>query len=125
MVVQSGGSRNVYVSQAHPTHFRDSATDASAPSQVGNIEDFDVYSEDKLRKDFGEYGEIELVNALREKQCCFINFTNIANSVRRCGPSFSGPSSFSVFARPQIKAIEGMKANPDYSHLKISFGKDR
>ncbi|ORY85340.1 hypothetical protein BCR35DRAFT_264550, partial [Leucosporidium creatinivorum] len=83
MVVQSGGSRNVY---------------------VGNIEDFDVYSEEKLRKDFGEYGEIELVNALREKQCCFINFTNIANS---------------------IKAIEGMKANPEYSHLKISFGKDR
>ena len=61
MVVQAGGSRNVY---------------------VGNIEDFDFYSEEKLRHDFGEYGEIELVNTLREKQCAFVNFTNIASSVR-------------------------------------------
>lgn len=65
MVVQSGGSRNVY---------------------IGNIDDFDVWSEDKLRRDFGEYGEIELVNTLREKQCAFVNFTNIANSVRRAAP---------------------------------------
>ena len=61
MVVQAGGSRNVY---------------------VGNIEDFDYYSEEKLRRDFGEYGEIELVNTLREKQCAFVNFTNIASAVR-------------------------------------------
>ncbi|SCV68678.1 BQ2448_799 [Microbotryum intermedium] len=83
MVVQSGGSRNVY---------------------VGNIEDFERFSEERLRKDFGEYGDIELVNFLREKQCCFVNFTNIANA---------------------IKAIEGIKANPEYAGLKISFGKDR
>ncbi|GAA6039031.1 hypothetical protein JCM8097_000163 [Rhodosporidiobolus ruineniae] len=83
MVVQSGGSRNVY---------------------VGNIEDFDFYSEEKLRKDFGEYGEIELVNALKEKQCCFVNFTSITNA---------------------IKAIEGIKQHPDYAKLKISYGKDR
>ena len=61
MVVQAGGSRNVY---------------------IGNIEDFDYYNENKLRHDFGEYGEIELVNTLSEKQCAFVNFTNIANSVR-------------------------------------------
>ncbi|GAA5889044.1 hypothetical protein JCM5296_007148 [Sporobolomyces johnsonii] len=83
MVVQAGGSRNVY---------------------VGNIEDFEVYSEDKLRKDFGEYGEIELINSLKEKQCSFVNFTNITNA---------------------IKAIEGIKQHPDYQHLKISYGKDR
>ncbi|GAA5932478.1 hypothetical protein JCM3775_005930 [Rhodotorula graminis] len=83
MVVQAGGSRNVY---------------------VGNIEDFETYDEDKLRKDFGEYGEIELVNFLKEKQCCFINFTNITNA---------------------IKAIEGIKQHPDYAKLKISYGKDR
>ncbi|GAA5827037.1 hypothetical protein JCM11251_002216 [Rhodosporidiobolus azoricus] len=83
MVVHAGGSRNVY---------------------VGNIEDFDVYSEEKLRKDFGEFGEIELINQLKEKQCSFVNFTNITNA---------------------IKAIEGIKQHPDYQHLKISYGKDR
>ncbi|KAM0793129.1 hypothetical protein ACM66B_000607 [Microbotryomycetes sp. NB124-2] len=83
MVVQSGGSRNVY---------------------VGNIEDMADFPEEKLRKDFGEYGDIELINSLKDKQCCFINFTNIANA---------------------IKAIEGIKAHPDYEGLKISYGKDR
>lgn len=60
MVVQAGGSRNVY---------------------VGSIEDFDMYSDEKLRSDFGEYGEIELINFLKEKQCAFVNFTNITNAV--------------------------------------------
>lgn len=60
MVVQSGGSRNVY---------------------IGNIDDFEIYTEEKLRADFGEYGEIELINTLKEKQCAFVNFTNIANAV--------------------------------------------
>lgn len=108
MVVQSGGSRNVY---------------------VGNIEDYDLYSEEKLRRDFGEFGEIELVNTLREKQCAFINFTNIANAV-----SFLRPVSAVVsvdreltdhFLRCQIKSIEAMKIHPDYAHLKIAYGKDR
>ncbi|GAA5968668.1 hypothetical protein JCM8115_003674 [Rhodotorula mucilaginosa] len=83
MVVQSGGSRNVY---------------------VGSIEDFETYSDEKLRTDFGEYGEIELINFLKEKQCAFVNFTNITNA---------------------IKAIEGIKQHPDYQNLKISYGKDR
>ncbi|KAK4705438.1 hypothetical protein P7C70_g768, partial [Phenoliferia sp. Uapishka_3] len=83
MVVQSGGSRNVY---------------------IGNIEDFETFSEENLRHDFGEYGELELVNLLPSKNCAFCNFTNIANA---------------------IKAIEGMKSNKDYQGLKISFGKDR
>ncbi|KAM0755860.1 RNA-binding domain-containing protein [Meredithblackwellia eburnea MCA 4105] len=83
MVVQSGGSRNVY---------------------IGNIEDFETYTEAKLREDFGEYGDLELVNLLPAKNCAFCNFTNIANA---------------------IKAIEGMKSNKDYQNLKISFGKDR
>lgn len=63
MVVQAGGSRNVY---------------------VGNIEDHELYTDEKLRKDFGEYGDIELINSLKEKQCCFVNFTNITNAVWRC-----------------------------------------
>ncbi|KAI0079843.1 hypothetical protein K474DRAFT_476783 [Panus rudis PR-1116 ss-1] len=44
--VHSGATRNVY---------------------VGNIEDFDTFNEEKLKRDFGEYGEIELVNFLKEK----------------------------------------------------------
>lgn len=76
MVVQAGGSRNVY---------------------IGQIDDFEEYSEEKIRADFALYGEIELVNLLKEKNCAFVNFTNIANS---------------------IKAIEGMKQNPEYNRFK-------
>ena len=46
MAIHSGATRNVY---------------------IGNVEDFEVFNEDKLKRDFGEYGEIELVNFLREK----------------------------------------------------------
>ena len=46
LAVHSGATRNVY---------------------VGNIEDFDKFNEEKLKRDFGEYGEIELVNFLKEK----------------------------------------------------------
>ncbi|KAK7691833.1 hypothetical protein QCA50_005237 [Cerrena zonata] len=81
--VHAGATRNVY---------------------VGNIEDFDTYSEERLKRDFGEYGDIELVNFLKEKNCAFVNFTNISNA---------------------IKAIEGIKNKPDYANLRISHGKDR
>jgi hypothetical protein len=46
LAVHSGATRNVY---------------------IGNIEDFDVYNEEKLKRDFSEYGDIELVNFLKEK----------------------------------------------------------
>lgn len=81
--VQAGGSRNVY---------------------VGNIDDPDFLTEDKIRNDFSQYGEIETVNSLREKNCAFANFTNIQSA---------------------IKCIEGMKSHPDYQNVKISYGKDR
>ncbi|KAH9889376.1 hypothetical protein C8Q73DRAFT_747848 [Cubamyces lactineus] len=83
LAVHSGATRNVY---------------------VGNIEDFDTFTEEKLRRDFGEYGEIELVNFLKEKNCAFVNFTNISNA---------------------IKAIDGVKNKPDYANLRIAHGKDR
>ncbi|KAH8103275.1 hypothetical protein BXZ70DRAFT_714107 [Cristinia sonorae] len=81
--VHSGATRNVY---------------------VGNIEDFETFSDEKLKRDFGEFGEIELVNFLKEKNCAFVNFTNISNA---------------------IKAIEGIKNKPDYTNLRIAHGKDR
>jgi len=46
LAVHGGATRNVY---------------------VGNIEDFEVWSDERLKRDFEEFGEVELVNFLREK----------------------------------------------------------
>ncbi|PHH62549.1 hypothetical protein CDD81_6935 [Ophiocordyceps australis] len=81
LAVSGGASRNVY---------------------VGNLDE--TWTEERLRQDFTEYGEIELVNTLREKSCAFVNFTNIANA---------------------IKAIEAIRGRDDYKKFKVNFGKDR
>ncbi|EXJ93052.1 hypothetical protein A1O3_01608 [Capronia epimyces CBS 606.96] len=81
LAVSGGASRNVY---------------------IGNLDE--SWNEDRLRQDFSEYGEIELVNTLREKSCAFVNFTNIANA---------------------IKAIEAVRQKEEYKRFKINFGKDR
>lgn len=81
LAVSGGASRNVY---------------------IGNLDE--SWSEERLRQDFSEYGDIELVNALREKSCAFVNFTNIANA---------------------IKAIEAIRSREDYGRFKVNFGKDR
>lgn len=83
LAVSNGASRNIY---------------------VGNINNFDYYNPQKLRSDFSNFGEIEQINFLEEKNCAFINFVNIANA---------------------IKAIDGIKSFEDYKSLKINFGKDR
>ncbi|KAJ3104564.1 hypothetical protein HDU97_009076 [Phlyctochytrium planicorne] len=80
-VVQGGASRNVYIGN----------TDAGI-------------SEEKLRKDFGEYGEIELINLIPDRNIGFVNFTDILSAVR---------------------AVEGIKTNPEYAAYKVSYGKDR
>lgn len=81
LAVSGGASRNVY---------------------IGNIDE--NWTEDRLRQDFSVYGEVELVNTLREKSCAFVNFTNIANA---------------------IKAIEAIRGKEEYKRFKINFGKDR
>jgi RNA recognition motif-containing protein len=83
LAVHAGATRNVY---------------------IGNIEDFETFTDERLKRDFGEYGDIELVNFLKEKNCAFVNFTNISNA---------------------IKAIEGVKNKPEYTNLRIAHGKDR
>ncbi|TFK66058.1 hypothetical protein BDN72DRAFT_871651 [Pluteus cervinus] len=83
LAVHSGATRNVY---------------------IGNIEDFETFTDERLKRDFGEYGDIELVNFLKEKNCAFVNFTNVANA---------------------IKAIDGIKNKPEYANLRIAHGKDR
>ncbi|ORY02906.1 hypothetical protein K493DRAFT_297702 [Basidiobolus meristosporus CBS 931.73] len=81
MAVQSGATRNVY---------------------IGNIDD--SITEEKLKQDFSVFGEIELVNTLKDKNCAFVNFTNILSAV---------------------KAIDGIKSNMDYANFRINYGKDR
>ena len=34
---------------------------------IGNIEDFDTFSEERSKRGFGEFSDIELVNFLKEK----------------------------------------------------------
>lgn len=46
LAVHSGATRNVY---------------------IGNIEDFETFTDDRFKRDFGEFGDIELVNFLKEK----------------------------------------------------------
>lgn len=62
------------------------------------------FTKEKLYYDFKEFGEIEQINFFQERHCCFVNFTNISNA---------------------IKAIDGIRNNPDYQKCKINFGKDR
>lgn len=68
--------------------------------KIGDIN----FSKEKLYDDFKEFGEIEQINFFQERHCCFVNFTNISNA---------------------IKAIDGIRNNPDYQRCKINFGKDR
>ena len=75
---------------------------ASRNCYIGNLDE--GWTEERLRRDFEEFGEVELVNALREKSCAFVNFTNIANA---------------------IKAIEGIRGKEEYRRFKVNFGKDR
>lgn len=81
--VNNGVSRNVY---------------------IGQITDFDTFTQDKLRTDFGEYGDIELINFLKEKHAAYVNFTTIEAAQ---------------------KAIAGIKNKADYANLRIAHGKDR
>lgn len=79
--IQQGATRNIYV--------------GSIPDEL---------TAEKLKKDFSSYGEIELVNAFREKRCAFVNFTSIGNAVT---------------------AINAMRLNPEYADYKLNYGKDR
>lgn len=81
LAVTAGATRNVY---------------------IGNVNS--SWKESKLRKDFRVFGEVEQINFLAEKNCAFVNFTDIT-----CA----------------IKAIEGIRERSDYCEFKINFGKDR
>ncbi|KAI8821991.1 uncharacterized protein EV422DRAFT_495262 [Fimicolochytrium jonesii] len=81
--VQSGASRNVY---------------------IGAIDE--SISEDRLRKDFSEFGDIELINIIADKNIGFVNFVDLTSAV---------------------KAVEALKSDDSkgYGQYRINFGKDR
>jgi len=79
--IQNGATRNVY---------------------IGQLEE--GTTEEKLRKDFSEFGDIELINLIPEKKYGFVNFTSI---------------------KAAVKAVENMRNKPEYQNQKISYGKDR
>ncbi|SSD58679.1 uncharacterized protein SCODWIG_00440 [Saccharomycodes ludwigii] len=90
LAVGQGASRNIYLGNI------------TFDSDVYNGEPF--FSEANLRKFFSQYGSVEQINFLVEKNCCFINFTDINNA---------------------ILAIDKIKDNSHFKSLKINFGKDR
>ena len=75
---------------------------ASRNVYIGSTDD--QINEERLHNDFGEYGEIELINLIPDKNIAFVNFTDILSAIR---------------------AVEAMKVNPDYHRYKINYGKDR
>jgi RNA recognition motif-containing protein len=79
--VQNNASRNVY---------------------LGNINE--TITEEKLKQDFSEYGEVELINIVPDKNIAFVNFTDILSAV---------------------KAVEGIQNKEDYKTFKVGYGKDR
>ncbi|CAG8568139.1 2771_t:CDS:1 [Diversispora eburnea] len=87
-----------------PAHIQMAVNTQSASRNVyvGQLDE--SMTEEKLRRDFSEYGEIELVNILKEKSCGFVNFTSILSA---------------------IKAIEGIKTKEEYKKFRINYGKDR
>lgn len=75
---------------------------ASRNVYIGSIDD--QMSEQRLLRDFGEFGDIELINIISDKNIAFVNFTDILSAIR---------------------AVEVMKNCSDYHRYKINYGKDR
>lgn len=90
LAVSNGASRNVYIGNVN------FAEDSERESPI--------FTESSLRSIFQQWGEVEQINHLPERNCCFINYTNISNA---------------------ILAIDKIKGHPVFKELKINFGKDR
>ncbi|KAI5449008.1 hypothetical protein NCC49_005692 [Naganishia albida] len=71
---------------------------------IGGVEDFDAYNEQRLRDDFGTFGEIEQINFLKDKKAAFVNFCDV---------------------RHASKALDALKVTPEYEHMRLAYGKDR
>jgi len=82
MAISRGATRNVY---------------------IGGI-DTETVTDKKLEADLSQYGTIEKVNIVPDKNIAFINFTSIQNAV---------------------KAVAALRQDPGYIKYKINYGKDR
>ncbi|ORZ28205.1 hypothetical protein BCR41DRAFT_295486, partial [Lobosporangium transversale] len=69
---------------------------------LGGIEG--IADEEKLRADFSEYGEIELINVVPSKNCGFVSFTDVLAAV---------------------KAVKNIPLKSEYATVKVGYGKDR
>ncbi|KAG7532258.1 hypothetical protein FFLO_03653 [Filobasidium floriforme] len=92
------------VSNLSPAVMANITSGATRNVYIGSVDDFEKFNEAKLRQDFGEFGEIEQINFLPPKKAAFVNFCTVSNAT---------------------KAIERIRANPEYNNFKISYGKDR
>ncbi|SCU99158.1 LANO_0F00980g1_1 [Lachancea nothofagi CBS 11611] len=90
LAVSHGASRNIYV--------------GNIDFSIDSTRETPAFTEETLRNSFQEFGEVEQINFLPERNCCFVNFTNISSA---------------------ILAIDKIKAHPHFQNLKINFGKDR
>ncbi|KAJ3112196.1 hypothetical protein HK100_002425 [Physocladia obscura] len=80
--LQNGATRNVYVGPLSP-----------------------YLTEDQLNKDFSEYGEVEFIHLVPEKNIAFVSMCDICSA---------------------IAAVESIKsAKSDYAGLRVHYGKDR
>ncbi|KAI8377210.1 hypothetical protein EDC96DRAFT_255556 [Choanephora cucurbitarum] len=70
---------------------------------IGGI-DTSIYTAEKLRQDFSDYGETEQVNVMKEQMTAFVNFLSLNDA---------------------MTAIVAIKTKPEYADIKISYGKDR
>lgn len=75
---------------------------ASRNVYIGSIDD--LMTESRLLRDFGDFGDIELINIIPDKNIAFVNFTDILSAIR---------------------AVEVMKNALEYQRFKINYGKDR
>ncbi|KAI8332765.1 hypothetical protein BD560DRAFT_51516 [Blakeslea trispora] len=80
--IKNGASRNLYIGGIDPA----------------------IYTVDKLRKDFSDYGELEQVNVLKDNNTAFVNFLSLNDA---------------------MTALVAIKTKPDYADIKVSYGKDR
>ncbi|KAJ6590531.1 hypothetical protein DFH09DRAFT_908368 [Mycena vulgaris] len=71
---------------------------------IGNVEDFEAFSEARLRADFGPFGDIERISLATKTNSASVNFTDISNA---------------------ITAVDAIKGWPGYAKLDIGYGKDR
>lgn len=68
---------------------------------IGNIDE--NINEQKIREDFGNFGQIEVISFVQEKKCAFVSFTSTLAAIR---------------------AVEDFQTNVQYQNYRVNFGKD-